>query len=57
MMIKRPQSLFPFLSLDELLSHGVERMAMEIRKNSGLVAVLFVLCVFVSIYFAIMLNV
>lgn len=42
MMIKRPQALFPFLSLDELLSRGVERMAMEIRKNSGLFAVFFI---------------
>jgi len=56
MMIKRPQALFPFLSLDELLSRGVESMAMEIRKNSGLVAVFFCCIFFVPFYSAIMLN-
>ena len=43
MMIKRPQSLFPLLSLDTS-KDGIERMAMEIRTTSGLLQ--FLLCHF-----------
>lgn len=48
-MIKRPQSLFRLLSLDELLStssNDIKRMAMEIRKTSGLVAIISLFCIF-----------
>lgn len=50
MIIKRPQSLFPLLSMDTS-SVEIERMAMEIKNTSGLVAVftlLFLLYMYVQ---------